>query len=1117
MADDIVIDPEKHKGAWLCDACNPATVNHPVSISCRKCSAPAPAKVRKAPKQSDRAQKLIAAAELCRASWASWATHPDRASENVRIQHLNMGETDMTVSVKSPGKDSILLKISFPIDDTEGFSASSAVHFKYVNQVHLALGFETHHTLADILGKLVEFYPQHALDEDDDDWGDDSGAAAGGSSAGWGDMEDDPWAAALGSQDEDVREDPDAVFAGLRTRWNAKEAQIRAEAGNQSTSILDRGELKGNNVFTSKEVSLIMQKTIIKMMKEEKQTGIRVQPVDDNIYHWRLFVGFSQTSRIGSSLAILESKGFSNAVELDIKFDMALYPFYPPSVRPVWPRLENFFMGRIICMDELMVSKWKPFAEVDDIFHSIKKLLEKFGVIDTENPINDPRSGLVLYSESEFQLWRLSMLTETAPRSNHLYKLDENGFEDLPPVQPKLGRSKSEMEDRFKNWSSSDSNSGDILQYVTAAAAARRQQQEMLEILGVVLADLSHSNISSVLKLAVEASCLVPLVIKYFSRADFLSLAKEVELYTALLSVVRGLAAHPELSPLFGRLPEHTKAQKSLQDAIAPLASSSVKAACSLTPKMQALINRVKADIQECIKNYKPGQGKTLGTAYAPPLQLASTVNHALAPTPAAAAEKSGEELAAAANALAECPLCARRFALDAIAKHASTCVGISEPDLPVCPICAEPVPLDEMQRHVNSCLDGGAGVGKRASGTVEADSALAAAIADEDEDEDEEETPAPSKARRAKAPKKSKISSRSTVVTPSGVVPAGLEAIAQLGVTKVPVPAGHSQITRHYNAQCSLCTYYFSPAELPNHQCICWNCSVCGRSILRTKMATHVPECIERGKQDEHEEASIKFVRQEQGLLNPVQLAAVQWVSEQARIASEAKYSEVLKRFRGLGLTEDDLKCVTRFVRNVAPIVIHVHLDRYIDKFLASTTYKNQFETATSSGCLSRQTREGWENRMFNSIYDKAPDSHRVKYGVLNLANDPRGVTSCYQYGNSYLLLNNNVRTRTTFADMDTGSASAKLSTCEHYCNILATYSDTELKNIHAAASGQVLMGDSTTSSAYKEIQIHGEVNFARDIKALVANSMYKNGPQLKTIEEFCKKNSIALVWMPP
>jgi hypothetical protein len=32
------------------------------------------------------------------------------------------------------------------------------------------------------------------------------------------------------------------------------------------------------------------------------------------------------------------------------------------------PRLENFFMGRIVCMDELLLSKWNPFRPLTEIF-----------------------------------------------------------------------------------------------------------------------------------------------------------------------------------------------------------------------------------------------------------------------------------------------------------------------------------------------------------------------------------------------------------------------------------------------------------------------------------------------------------------------------------------------------------------------------------------------------------------------------------------------------------------------------------------------------------------------------------------------------------------------------
>lgn len=78
---------------------------------------------------------------------------------------------------------------------------------------------------------------------------------------------------------------------------------------------------------------------------------------------------------------------------------MNLFPFYPPSVRPVWPRLENFFMIRIVCMDELMVNKWNPFGDLTNIFRIIKKLMAQFGEVDVNNPANDPRAGNVLYTE----------------------------------------------------------------------------------------------------------------------------------------------------------------------------------------------------------------------------------------------------------------------------------------------------------------------------------------------------------------------------------------------------------------------------------------------------------------------------------------------------------------------------------------------------------------------------------------------------------------------------------------------------------------------------------------------------------------------------------------------
>lgn len=51
--------------------------------------------------------------------------------------------------------------------------------------------------------------------------------------------------------------------------------------------------------------------------------------------------------------------------------------------------------------------------------------------------------------------------------------------------------------------------------------------------------------------------------------------------------------------------------------------------------------------------------------------------------------------------------------------------------------------------------------------------------------------------------------------------------------------------------------------------------------------------------------------------------------------------------------------------------------------------------------------------------------------------------------YHVSILVKLKKVRLRTTFASMDTSSGAVKLSSCEHYGNVLHEYSDPELRAV--------------------------------------------------------------------
>lgn len=83
----------------------------------------------------------------------------------------------------------------------------------------------------------------------------------------------------------------------------------------------------------------------------------------------------------------------------------------------------------------------------------------------------------------------------------------------------------------------------------------------------------------------------------------------------------------------------------------------------------------------------------------------------------------------------------------------------------------------------------------------------------------------------------------------------------------------------------------------------------------------------------------------------------------------------------------------------------------------------------------------------MFDKKYSLAKDFQRVKYGVINFTNDPKGVKCASTYGPSYFLLKTHVRERCTFTDKDSSGADASVSTLKFSFKVVSKMNDNELK----------------------------------------------------------------------
>jgi hypothetical protein len=254
---------------------------------------------------------------------------------------------------------------------------------------------------------------------------------------------------------------------------------------------------------------------------------------------------------------------------------------------------------------------------------------------------------------------------------------------------------------------------------------------------------------------------------------------------------------------------------------------------------------------------------------------------------------------------------------------------------------------------------------------------------------------------------------------------------------------------------------------------------------------------------------------------LNTIQRKAIFNIRKQATQVHNEAVVRLVARCQKLGVDQQQLWSALSWIRDLAPIIVHLDLDK-VGPFLGKDThYRNQFETSTSMGCDIPHIRNLWEQRLFDGIYpDDCEPFLRPKYGVLDVMNDFRGVMSARMYGDSYLVLKN-TRLRCTFCSEDSCTAQLK-AVLDQYAHIFDEYSDTELKEVvrvaNAPRGSKERIGDSTVieEEHYKEAQIHGEIDLKKHVKRLVVHPKHRvDGLDEKTIRQICRTNGWDFIWM--
>lgn len=231
--------------------------------------------------------------------------------------------------------------------------------------------------------------------------------------------------------------------ARRKKRWKSREDSLRAGAGTEGgdqagslgqvyhdPSIKNR---QPKQVFTSAAASGILTNDLVAIMEDKSNTSIKADTIDDNIFQWNVKISDFDDKALNEDFQILSEEFGYDYIELQLDFSMDLYPFFPPLVKVIRPRLQGSMMLRVTTMEMLKLTYWDPARDMMSVLVDIKSFLSTWARLDIFSERNDQvRYPDGAYIDIEHHLLRLALVSEVTPRANKKYVASQPSVQ-LPP------------------------------------------------------------------------------------------------------------------------------------------------------------------------------------------------------------------------------------------------------------------------------------------------------------------------------------------------------------------------------------------------------------------------------------------------------------------------------------------------------------------------------------------------------------------------------------------------------------------------------------------------------------------------------------------------------------
>ncbi|XP_067135375.1 uncharacterized protein, partial [Centruroides vittatus] len=197
------------------------------------------------------------------------------------------------------------------------------------------------------------------------------------------------------SEDETYPANWDMKIIPKKNQWRQKENELRLELRKKwkESKITNCKKLSCKQIFSSSATSGILINDFISILKQEEQTGIIAEAVNNDVYHWIVKISkFPSESLLSKDLEDLEKMFEYNYIELHLNFSMELYPFYPPIVKIIRPRLKGLnseSLSSIQVLEPFKLSYWNPAFNMNSLINKVKNFMSNSLRVDLSHKQND--------------------------------------------------------------------------------------------------------------------------------------------------------------------------------------------------------------------------------------------------------------------------------------------------------------------------------------------------------------------------------------------------------------------------------------------------------------------------------------------------------------------------------------------------------------------------------------------------------------------------------------------------------------------------------------------------------------------------------------------------------